>query len=41
MQICIGVDDKEANAKLEPITFSDQGSPRDKKEDLYRDDEVR
>ena len=31
MEICNGVDDKEAKAKLEPITFSDQGSPRDKK----------
>ena len=41
MEICNGVDAKEANRKLEPITFSDQGSHRDKKDDLYRDDEVR
>jgi hypothetical protein len=29
MEICNGVDAKEAKDKLEPITFSDQDSPRE------------
>ena len=41
MEICNGVDAKEANRKLEPITFSDHGSPRDNRDNVYRDDEVR
>lgn len=36
MEICNGVDANEAKVKLEPITFSDQGSPR---ENAYRDDD--
>ena len=38
MEICNGVEDNQARAKLEPITFSDHGSPRSK---VYRDDEVK
>ena len=35
MEICNMVDAKETKDKLEPITFSDHGSPR---EYAYRDD---